>query len=148
TSDGFFGYLIGPGIHSVDPNAISDPFLARLPGLPEWLPGHFVRRIPDGYLETVASGRNEIVEPSLAEYYGHLQLVTQGKLWSRGRLRDIWRFNTGRYEGLIEASSYGVQHLTLADLSQPRAEGSTSNAADVTRVRERGVEVDVGSVVG
>jgi arabinofuranosyltransferase len=95
TSDiGMFGYFAGPAIQLIDPLAIGDPLLARLPARSDhWRIGHFERRIPDGYLETVQTGRNVIIDPAVARLYDNVMLMTRGSLWSRKRWRAIVRMN-------------------------------------------------------
>lgn len=97
---GFYGYYAGPRIHVIDVMALSDPFLARLPitapGDPRsWRSGHFERELPPGYSETIAGGRNVIVDPALARLYDDIRLVTAGPLFSRERWGAIWRLNLG-----------------------------------------------------
>lgn len=140
-ADGFFGFTLGPSVYVVDRFALGDALLARLPATEDWRSGHFGRRIPDGYEETLASGTNQIAEPSLAEFYERLQIVTRGPIWHRGRAREIWRFNTGAYRSLIDESSYGLRHIPAADLAVTKAEG-TATGADIVRVHEGGIAVD------
>ncbi len=105
---GFFGYYAGPGIHLLDYHALADPLLARLPAIEhdpllgyyfpklamrKWRIGHFVRRIPEGYFATLATGHNVIRDPDLAAYYDKLALVTRGNLLDPARLRAIWDLN-------------------------------------------------------
>ena len=100
---GIFGYYAGPQKHLVDLNALADPLLARLP-LPRdkpWRIGHFERLTPAGYLETLASGENRLCNLGLAQYYDRLQVITQGPLFTRDRLRTIWAMNTGQYDDLL-----------------------------------------------
>jgi tetratricopeptide (TPR) repeat protein len=101
---GFPGFLMGPRFHFMDLFGLSDPLLARLPPWPDpyWRVGHFRRGTPVGYLETVRTGKNCLREPHLAEYYNHLQLITQGRLWDWNRLATIWNMNLGRYDRLLE----------------------------------------------
>lgn len=101
---GFFGYYAGPGIHVIDVMALSDPFLARLPvRAPRdpgtWRIGHFERELPSGYRETIADGRNQLVDPHLARLYDDVHLATSGPLFSRERWRAIIRLNLGRTPG-------------------------------------------------
>lgn len=103
---GMLGYYAGPGIHIIDPIALSDPLLSRLPAMPgNWRIGHFPRALPEGYIETIESGSNQIRKPSLAEYHRRLSLITRGPIWSAARWREIWRFNTGQYCHLLMESS-------------------------------------------
>ena len=105
---GFTGYYAGPRIHIVDPLALSDALLARLPAIydPEWHIGHMVRFIPEGYLETIKSGKNVIRDPGVAEYYDHLAVVIKGPLWTRARWKTIYELNTGKFDHLIDRQYY------------------------------------------
>jgi arabinofuranosyltransferase len=101
TNIGFFGFAAGPHVHVVDEYGLSDPLLARLPSQPQWRIGHFKRTIPDGYLETLAQGKNHIRSKNLALYYSKLQIITRGPLFRWQRLIEIWKFNTGAYNYLL-----------------------------------------------
>lgn len=100
-SVGFYGYYGGPRLRIIDTMAITDPFLARLPMTRtaggEWRIGHFVRELPPGYAQTVASRVNQLEDPRLARLYDDLRLVTTGPLWDAARWRAIVRLNVGRY---------------------------------------------------
>ena len=102
---GDHGYVTGPDVHVIDLFALSDPLMARLPtlDLEVWRIGHFRRDIPEGYLETLASGVNQIEDPNLSQYYDKLRIVTQGDLFDWDRLVEIWNLNTGKYDYLLEA---------------------------------------------
>ncbi len=108
---GFFGFAAGPFVHIVDPRALSDPLLARLPAKPGWRIGHFDRNIPDGYLETLKTGNNVIPNKDLALYYDKLRYVTRGPLFDIQRLIEIWKLNTGAYDYLLNA--YNIRHPTV-----------------------------------
>lgn len=104
---GFTGFFAGPGVHIVDMWALTDPLLARLPFEEQrkghgWRIGHFHRRVPAGYIETLSGGRNVIEDPDLADYYDKLALITRGDLCAPGRLRAIFEINTGGYDHLVE----------------------------------------------
>ena len=100
---GFLGFAAGPNVHVIDIFALSDPLLSHLPvqSKTEILIGHFRRSIPDGYMETLETGRNEIKDPGIAEYYEKLSLITRGKIWSFERWLAIWKFNTGQFDYLL-----------------------------------------------
>src|SRR5207248_80528 len=103
---GYFGYAAGPQVHVLDNLAVGDPLLARLPLSPaelsHWRIGHFQRDIPPGYLETLETGTNRIRDPGLAQYYAKLHDVVSGPLLSGQRLLEIWNFNTGAYNYLLQ----------------------------------------------
>ena len=104
---GYFGYEAGPQVHVLDDMALGDPLLARLPLSPaelsgDWRIGHFARAIPPGYLETLETGTNMIQDPDLAQYYAKLHDVVSEPLFSGQRLLEIWNFNTGAYNYLLQ----------------------------------------------
>jgi arabinofuranosyltransferase len=102
---GMLGYQGGPYYHVVDKLALPDALLARLPiaGEKTWQIGHFRRKIPDGYLETLQSGKNQIADPNLAAYYDRLSIAFKSDVFTEGRLLEIWRLNTGYYDGWLKA---------------------------------------------
>lgn len=100
---GVTSYQVGPNVHIIDTNALADPLMARLPLLSddEMRIGHYKHIIPQGYIETLASGQNQIKAPNIAEYYEKLSFVIKSDLWSWPRLIEIWNLNTGKYNYLI-----------------------------------------------
>jgi arabinofuranosyltransferase len=100
---GLFGYQQGPNVIVVDPLALNDALLARLPvkSTTEWRIGHFEREIPAGYLESLETSEVTVADPALAEYYKKLLVLVSGPLWDSNRLAEIWKFNTGQYDHLI-----------------------------------------------
>jgi arabinofuranosyltransferase len=109
---GIKGYGAGPSVHVLDAYALSDPLLARLPAVPQWSTiGHAPRLIPAGYIETLASGENMIVDPSLALYYDRLHLVVSGELFDAQRLMEIVKLNLGAFDYLLEEyAARGAEH--------------------------------------
>lgn len=112
---GLLGFHAGRTTHIVDQYALTEPLLSKLPateywiigkekpvGAKFWRIGHFARKIPDGYLETLRTGKNNIVHPGLRKYYEKLSIVIKGNLWSWNRLKEIWNFNTGKYDYLVD----------------------------------------------
>jgi arabinofuranosyltransferase len=145
-SVGLFGFYAGPEVHVIDPLALGDPLLARLPAEydPNWFPGHFTRTIPTGYYETLATGRNLIEDRDLATYYEKLALVTRGPLFDRRRLAEIWNFNTGRYGHLVRAEAYRYPapiQVELGEVSTPKPTGTRWNQPGNIVFRPAGVEV-------
>lgn len=92
---GFHGYYAGPQTYIIDPFALSDPLLARLPPRiePDWRIGHLPRDLPEGYLESIETGQNRIADPALARFYDKLRLITRGPLFTRARWRAIAELN-------------------------------------------------------
>lgn len=111
---GLFGFYAGCNVQILDQYGLTEPLLARIPSTEYWLIGqdkpknekfwrigHFARKIPRGYLETLRSGENQIANPSLAKYYEKLSIIIKGDLWDLNRLKEIWNFNVGKYDYLI-----------------------------------------------
>lgn len=128
---GYRGLVAGPLVHLVEPY-ICDPLLVRLPVADpcQWRIGHFTRRIPEGYLETLAHGENRIHHPALARYYEALQTVLRAPVFDRGRLAVLWRSWCGEFDPLLEsyvAEEYRHPPLVSVDaerLAPPVAPGT------------------------
>lgn len=103
-SIGYLGYFAGPGVHIVDQYALAEPLLARLPisDPKDWRIGHFIRRVPEGYVETLESGANHLADPGLAQYVEKLMLITRGEIFDPLRLKTILEMNLGKYDILLE----------------------------------------------
>jgi arabinofuranosyltransferase len=114
SSLGLFGFYAGRNTRIVDQYALTEPLLSKLPSTEYWLIdherpkgekfwriGHFPRKIPEGYLETLKKGKNEISDPNLAKYYEKLSIIIKGNLWDWNRLKEIWNINTGKYDYLL-----------------------------------------------
>lgn len=97
---GMIGFDAGPSRVIIDPLALTDPLLSRLPPRRPHLrkPGHIGRTIPAGYVDAMKSGKLDTMSPALAAYYAPLQLITRGELWDVERLKTIVRFNLGEYD--------------------------------------------------
>jgi arabinofuranosyltransferase len=89
------GLREGAALHIVDVCGLADPLLSRLPARQdrEWRIGHFERDIPKGYLDSIRTQKNTIVDPATRNYYDAIKLVTQGPLFSWERLKMIWQLN-------------------------------------------------------
>jgi arabinofuranosyltransferase len=136
---GFIGYAAGPEVYFVDKYGLGDPLIARLPADAPWRIGHFARRVPDGYIETLQSRRNQIASVQVAQYYERLRTITEGPIWSRRRLRTIVEMNLGRFEDLI--ADYGLVRLSSESLAAVRTTGTPWNASGTVAMTPRGVEV-------
>jgi arabinofuranosyltransferase len=110
-STGFVGFSAGPSVHIVDYLALNDPLLSKLPAIhnEKWRIGHFKRKIPQGYIETLESGENKIKDANLSEYYNHIEIVTRGPLFTKERLKSIWLLNTGQLNYLIDRQKWSTQ---------------------------------------
>lgn len=130
---GAAGLEWGPRTYLLDVCALADPLMARLPPVwnAEWRPGHYRRRVPDGYRESVAQDANLIGDPALAEYYAALRTIVRATaLWSSERLGVIWRMNLGRFNSLIDRPffRYDGSATTLESLSQVQPDGTPWDA--------------------
>jgi arabinofuranosyltransferase len=116
---GMAGYFSGRGKHVIDQYALTDPLMARLPAVRDggWRTGHFRRHVPEGYLETLETGENHLVDPELRRYYEDLRRVVRGPIFSGARFAAMWRLATGADDALIATSRYrapGVKDLPFA----------------------------------
>jgi arabinofuranosyltransferase len=105
-ANGLFAFYAGPELHIVDTHGLGDPLLARLPtyNKSNFIIGHFFRAVPEGYWKYKRSFGNDIKDQNLREYYQKLSiLIHDERLFSKGRLVTIWRFNTGYYDYLLNA---------------------------------------------
>jgi arabinofuranosyltransferase len=100
---GVVGYYGGPNVHVLDVNALGDPLLSRLPARLESRIGHFERRIPKGYEDSLQSGDLLIEDPDLREYCEVVWSVTRGPLWSAFRIGQSNRLINGGYDGRLDA---------------------------------------------
>jgi arabinofuranosyltransferase len=99
---GMYGYCAGLELIVIDNLALGEPFLARLPKLPqrEWRAGHFHRDYPRGFYDSRISGENHLVDPDLSALWEDIVQLTRAPLWTRQRWQAIWRINTGHYRDI------------------------------------------------
>jgi len=109
---GLLGYYGGPALHVLDPMALTDPLLARLPATRPWRPGHLRRPVPAGYEATLRSclqaafpgnavtppaascaaapGFTNALSPAaVADRYRRIALFTQSPVLAPERLRAL-----------------------------------------------------------
>jgi arabinofuranosyltransferase len=112
---GVAGYYVPREHHIIDPFALTDPLLARLPVTDPrvFRVGHYGRTVPDGYEATVRSGRCQLKSQALCAYWEKLHLVTSGPLWSMERLGAIAGFAFGRYQEHLHAYLREIDHPSL-----------------------------------
>ena len=103
----------------IDPLALTDPFLARLPAYPEARVGHYERTLPPGYIHSRVQKQNLLAAPALAALYEDVNRVTRGEaLLSGARLAAIWRLNTGHYRHIghqIDPWDLNLRELGVSD---------------------------------
>ena len=136
---GYFGYYAGPQLHVVDAFGLGDALLSRMPPYHrgrEWRPGQFKRVIPDGYVKTIESEYKQdlIADKNLAEFFDHLLVIIRGSTFSRERLQEIWKMNTGAYNQLIDFDTYRYpQSVTVHCSSTGLQPGRTARTAGRAR---------------
>ena len=85
----------------IDPLALTEPFLARLPARSDPRVGHYERALPSGFIVSRLGSANRLAAPELAQLYEDVQLATRSPtLLSRARLAALWRLNTGHYRDM------------------------------------------------
>ncbi len=146
---GMVGFYAGPQTTILDVYAITDPLLARLPMNKNvrYRVGHFGRFVPVGYEQTLATGKNEIRDTYLKQYYDKLSMLIHGPIFSLPRLWEIVKFNLGRYDYLID--DYNSPHLLkvkIDDIDQPRPKGIIGFFTRNIVYYTQGLEVDLDSV--
>ncbi|MCP4153604.1 MAG: hypothetical protein GY757_38100, partial [bacterium] len=140
---GYFGYFLGTRGHIVDNFALNDPLLARLPIVSKrrWRIGHFKRPFPSGYIDTLISGENKIVDHSLSEFYDKLSLVTRGPLFSFKRFKEILKINLGSYRHLLDNYLKEPQKVPLDLLSTVKPERTRWDSVGTVLMGEKGIRV-------
>jgi arabinofuranosyltransferase len=88
---GLFGYFAGPGVYVIDRNALTDPFLARLPPKSGWRVGHYERAVPPEYEASRRADRNLMSDPDLRRLYDDVETLARADIWSRQRFGVIVR---------------------------------------------------------
>lgn len=140
---GMSGFYAGPQAEIVDMISLTEPLLARLPAKddPGTGAGHYGRIMPAGYLQTRVSGTNNISDPNLARYYEKLKIVVESELFSWARVNEIWRFNTGYYDHLIDFDFYRFPSPLQEALSTTRIR--PGNPTDYIRLGEAYLDLDM-----
>ena len=58
------------------------------------------------YTQTLETQHCRLEDANACRYWDALQTVTRGDLWSLERWRNIWLFNTGQLDRLIDRARY------------------------------------------
>lgn len=82
---GVYGYYGGNKIRFIDPFALSEPFLARIPAKHDSRIGHFERIIPAGYFEARSKGDYNHIDPALKDKALQIKAITQLPIFSKER---------------------------------------------------------------
>jgi arabinofuranosyltransferase len=150
---GSAGLDFGPMSHLLDECALADPLLSRLPAAYHefWRPGHFRRIIPAGYRDSLSRSTNEIADPGLREYYGHLRdIIRPKRTLSVERFKTIVAMNLGRYDHLINYDffRYGGVVRTLADVAEVKPDQTPWDAPGTIRMTSAPVIIRVDDKPG
>jgi arabinofuranosyltransferase len=96
---GYFGYFAGPDKRVIDVWALCDPWLARIPYVPQgsFRVGHYPRYIAQDFAESRERGRNLMKDPAQRAAYSDVRLMVSGELWSSARWAALWRLNVGAH---------------------------------------------------
>ncbi len=110
---GVAGFHAGANGHILDP-LLCDPLLTRLPAEnpTKWRIGHVMRRVPEGYYETIATGENRLHHPGLAAYYNALRTLTSAPVGSGDRIDALWQMTTGAFDA-------GFREFVATDYRNP-----------------------------
>lgn len=119
---GRYGFEAGDRIYVADAWLL-DPLMMRLPiARPDaWRIGHFERRPPEGYLESLATGEDRIRHPALRAYYATLRTALRAPLFAPERLDALWRLLTGADDALLRRY-VAEEYRTPPRLPAPAAE--------------------------
>lgn len=99
---GMFAYASGTHKIIIDPRALTDPLLARLPVAGEWRVGHYSRTLPEGYVESLEKGISCIKDRKVNEFFGKMKIITQSaRIFTVERFKTIWLMNAGFYDHLL-----------------------------------------------
>lgn len=142
---GFYGFHADPQLHVVDPFALGDPLLARLPPVRrvDWKAGHLPRVLPEGYLDTLADDplHVQIRDPAVARLYATVERVHHGPIFARGRGAAIWELLTGRASAEIDARRHHLAELVRVDVR------TLARMKKPLRFRDAGVEIELAERV-
>ena len=148
---GYVGFMVGPGAHLVDP-WLTDPLMMRLPtrDLKNWRIGHFDRRIPEGYLESLASKQNQIRDPGLGRVHGELQTILRADVFDKARWKAMWNMWTGAWKPDLKAFVEGeyrnppMIEVPIESLSEEHADSLKWWQGDFPLIGRGGMGIALG----
>lgn len=148
---GYFGFYAGPQKHIIDGYALADPLLARIPMYSKknyfnnWRIGHFGRRAPAGYFQTVESGTNSFLEKNIGQYYEKLSLIIRNPVFSKERIKEIIKMNKGDYNYLIDNYLYNPEEkivsLNFNQVNRTIPEGTRWDDPQVFQFSSPGISI-------
>lgn len=102
-ASGVLVYKYNRDFYMSDRYGLGDPLLSKLPAVHEkdWRVGHMMREAPEGYKESLITGKNMITDEYLHQYYDILQEVVRGDLFSKDRLKKAAGLFFGKYDDLL-----------------------------------------------
>ncbi len=97
SEDGVAAYVVNPGTHMVNRYGLTDPLLVRLPtrDFAKARAGHYRRKLPEGYFESLRTGKNKIKDQLIAALWDDLVLATRAPIFAEGRFAAMWRLHSG-----------------------------------------------------
>jgi len=147
---GMVAFYAGPNVYMLDLLGLGDPLLSKIPNTKyyEWIPGHLTRPIPQGYIETLKSGENKIVDKNLAFYYDKLNILTKGDLFEWNRIVEIWNVNTGKYDEILNEFRYRPPiQVDLLSFNTPKKEGTAwDDPTNIILDHRNGVQVNLDKI--
>ena len=57
--------------------------------------GHYRRKLPEGYFESLRTGKNKIKNQLIAALWDDLVLATRAPIFAEGRFAAMWRLHSG-----------------------------------------------------
>lgn len=138
---GMSGFVAGPSIQIVDPLALTDPFLSRLPSRPNARIGHFERSLPPGYFYWRKTGDSGELHPALRSLADDVYLATRAPLGTNGRLAAIGRLATHSPHD-IRLDAYEWKKVGIPGVEEQREQSSFETCLGRSRLFFVVVEVD------
>lgn len=152
-STGYFSFYAGPNVYVIDEMGLGDPLLSRLPAmqLPNMRIGHYRRKMPDDYYETIRTGRSHFHNFDLQYYYYYIRLITHADLWDWERIYAIIKFNLQYYDNsryayvrtLIPYQDRPMQTVELSKINRSRPAGWPWNGPGNILFTSSGLIVDM-----
>ncbi|MBD3330258.1 hypothetical protein GF354_01875 [Candidatus Peregrinibacteria bacterium] len=100
---GMQAYYAPRTIHFVDYVGLTDALVSRMsPVNPhDWRIGHIEKDFPEGYFQTLAFDENVIADEGISQFYEKMSLIVREDIFASGRIKEIFKVNTGQYDYLI-----------------------------------------------